>query len=44
MAAGTKRPREPKEEAPPAPEPKAQKTAALDVMDSEPLWAEEEDF
>jgi len=44
VAAGTKRAREPEEEAPPAPEPKAQKTAALDVMDSEPLWADEEDF
>jgi len=32
------------EEAPPDPAAKAQKTAALDVMDSEPLWAEDEDF
>jgi len=44
IAAVTKRQREPKEETPPAPAPKAQKTAALDVMDSEPLWAQEEDF
>jgi len=44
IAAGTKRPHEPEEEALPALKPKAQKMAALDVMDSEPLWAEEEDF
>jgi len=44
VAAGTKRAREPEEEATPVPAPKVQKTAALDVMDSEPLWAEEEDF
>ena len=44
IAAGTTRQRVPKEEIPPAPAPKVQKTAALDVMDCEPLWAEEEDF
>jgi len=44
IAAGTKRAQEPEEEAPPAPAPKVQKTAAPDVMDSEPLWADEEDF
>jgi len=44
IAAGTKRAREPEEEAALAPAPKVQKTAALDVMDSEPLWADEEDF
>jgi len=44
VAAGTKWAREPEEEELPSPAPKVQKTAALDVMDSEPLWADEEDF
>jgi len=45
IAAGTKRQREPEEEEiTPAPAPKVQKTAALDVMDSEPLWEDEGDF
>jgi len=44
IAAGTKWQREPEEQTPPVPAPKVQKTAALDVIDSKPLWAEEEDF
>jgi len=43
VAAGTKRQREPEEETlePPS---KAQKTMAVDAMDTEPMWESEEDF
>ena len=44
IGAGTKGQREPEEEVTPEPTPKVQKMAAAEVMDTEPLWADEEDF
>jgi len=44
IAVGTKRQRESEEEEAPEPAPKIQKTAAADIMDTEPIWESEEDF
>ena len=44
VSAGTKRRWEAEEEGDAGPVPKTQKTAAADIMDTEPMWESEEDF